>query len=500
MVIYLFKRFKKRINSTRRPSISSDGLRVSNVFLKENTSIENPTFILDRTVVNGIGESDWLNGVNYIYAFENYYMVENVISVANNIFEIPCTLDRLATYRNDIGALETLIERSSYEYDKMLPDTMIIQKGDIVQTNATTSGVLGSGECYLVRAMFNGGLKGYVLSESQMQELSNYIVERPDIQDILDSSGSGVGNFLMGLANGLSGDTAKTTAKIETATAILNYNPADYIKSVMYFPLGLPGGNVPVQIGPVNHIAMPIYPMLSANGSSSTYSLSIPSGFYDDFRDYDASYTKATIFLPGVGSLALDVSALRNGLSAKVDIDFISGGILYKISSGNALILSASGQIGIPVQYGGTTPNYAGGLAESLRSSQAYTNTFVQAGKNLITGNYMESGSNLMNLINEPTNHVYNMGTIKASPTQSLIGGIGNTAAVRYNKNIVVSIEQVNSSGNANNVAGRPLYKTRKISNIPGYIKCVNASINIDGFSDDKTIVNSYLNGGFYYE
>lgn len=499
MIIRLFKNFNKRINSTKRPLLDS-GL-VMECYLKEDTSLENPIFIIDRLAIGDeTSQENWLDGYNYMYSNNHYYFIDDIIFRSDFHIEVHCHQDILATYRTDIGNLVTLIERSSSEADIMLPDTMIIQRGDIIRTSSTNTNVLGSGESYLVRAMFNGGLKGYVLSEAQMQALASYIVERPDIQGMLDTGGAGVGDFLMGLSTALSGNQAQTTAKIETATAILNYNPADYIKSVMYFPMSLPGSNVPVQIGPVNQIAVQVYPMLSGNGSSNTYSLSIPSGYYSDFRDYDASYTKASIYLPGVGSLSLDVSALRNGLSAKVDVDYISGGILYKIISGNAIILSAGGQIGVPVQYGGTTPNYAGGLAESLRSSQAYTNTFAQAGKNLVTGNYMEAGASLMNLINEPTNHMYNMGAIKASPTQSLIGGIGNASAVRYNKNIVISIEQVNSSENANNVYGRPLYKTRKISDIPGFVKCVNASINVDGFMSDKVTLNSYLNGGFYYE
>lgn len=47
---------------------------------------------------------------------------------------------------------------------------------------------------------------------------------------------------------------------------------------------------------------------------------------------------------------------------------------------------------------------------------------------------------------------------------------------------------------------GKPLYEYVTINTIPGFIKCQNASINIEGHFEESVEINSYLNGGFFYE
>ena len=67
MNINVWSNFTKRRNSTAQPT----GGTQKTVYLKEQTSIEHPSFILAEPLAN----------YNYVQAFGNYYFVTDVINL-----------------------------------------------------------------------------------------------------------------------------------------------------------------------------------------------------------------------------------------------------------------------------------------------------------------------------------------------------------------------------------------------------------------------------------
>jgi len=94
MQITLYENFAKKDNSTLRPSI---GGTVIDCFLKNSTSITNPTFVL--TVENF--------NITYVKWDDRYYFVSDIMSIKNGVIELSCSLDVLATYKEQI--LQNLI-------------------------------------------------------------------------------------------------------------------------------------------------------------------------------------------------------------------------------------------------------------------------------------------------------------------------------------------------------------------------------------------------------
>ncbi len=47
---------------------------------------------------------------------------------------------------------------------------------------------------------------------------------------------------------------------------------------------------------------------------------------------------------------------------------------------------------------------------------------------------------------------------------------------------------------------GRPLYALRTISDLSGYISCVDGEHDIEALENEKSQISSYLTGGFFYE
>lgn len=121
-----FGKSDKRINSTKTPTLSETATCV----LKSGTSVENPTFILQ-----GVSPFDW--NVAYCETFGRYYFINDVTYVEST-YEISCTCDYLASYKDEILSNSMYVTRSSSLYDKELSDTLFptsssttIQQGGI---------------------------------------------------------------------------------------------------------------------------------------------------------------------------------------------------------------------------------------------------------------------------------------------------------------------------------------------------------------------------------
>ena len=59
---------------------------------------------------------------------------------------------------------------------------------------------------------------------------------------------------------------------------------------------------------------------------------------------------------------------------------------------------------------------------------------------------------------------------------------------------------RLGSTGIPTTQKGRAKFAAATISSLSGYIQCMDASVDIPGYSSEKDRVNGYLNGGFYYE
>ena len=85
----------------------------------------------------------------------------------------------------------------------------------------------------------------------------------------------------------------------------------------------------------------------------------------------------------------------------------------------------------------------------------------------------------------------------------SIKGTIGGRTSALLNQFVLTGFYMdTEDCTNANYIArkGRPVCKTQAISNHSGYVQCDDASVSIGGESWERDQINSFLNGGFFYE
>lgn len=88
-----------------------------NIDLKENTSILRPRIII-KDVSAAVYEYNYM----YIPIFGRYYFIDDIISLANNRWEIRGHVDVLETYKTAILANTAVIKRQQNQFNLYLDD------------------------------------------------------------------------------------------------------------------------------------------------------------------------------------------------------------------------------------------------------------------------------------------------------------------------------------------------------------------------------------------
>ena len=139
--------YSKRLRSTGQPaaSVTQD---MFTAYLKDPVDVIRPTFRISKTNWEG-------NGWNYISAVlgdkERYYRVESVIHDTNDVYEVSCAEDVLATWRANIKASTQYVARSD---DSSLYNDSIVAKGVLIELHSSSTSMIGR-TMFLIIALFS---------------------------------------------------------------------------------------------------------------------------------------------------------------------------------------------------------------------------------------------------------------------------------------------------------------------------------------------------------
>jgi hypothetical protein len=477
----------KEVNSTYKPSIiESDFLEVR---LKDRTSLLTPTFEIYNTDITRLTE------VNYVVAkeFNRCYWITNITFTSNNIAELECKEDVLATYREQILNSTQFVMRSESEYsnaytDPILPMQAFVEESYSVQTikefkkGFFVLGV-GGGESLL-------GTNFYVMDAIMLGVFIKYIFNADNFAELIDNK-----------------------------VSKMFFNPMEYISTCIYFPyefvadsegiwsadkikLGFYEWEVPVSIGSYcKEIPTPTVTI------DKVYEYQLPVLHkYDDgnFRNF-APYTSYKVFLPFRGTIDLPNGLVGNAetIGFKTVCDLTSGKAftdIYFMKSGEKRFLQREEyQIGvrIPITFIDNSPTgqVISGFSGALE--KAYE-TGINA-----EGGALESlkayGSSLLDSLSEGVENAVGVVTggsniLSGGGMKLSVGGVGEGI---YNNQIFMITLQQNPPTLPLNTFGAPLMQPRKLSSLSGYIEVANPEIMIKTATQTEllTIIN-FMKGG----
>ena len=475
MVIKVWNDFTKRANSTLQPATLGTDI---NAYLKEETSIERPSFILQTPI------SDY----TYVQAFGHYYFVDDVINLDASRCEVICSMDPLATYKADITSYTAFVERAASSYDVFINDPLLSQKQILIRetqnlTDVSSFFTTGSG-CFLVECLAKN--LGVVLYATNNLDPYKYILD-PTVYTNTDK-------------------TAWIASTISQA-----FDLDVYIGSVKWFPftasdLGSaldPGTEGifplgPVDIGIAAGFSYDIYKVpQSYMAKTAQIDITLPStNNFNDFRDCNSQYTQYNLYLPGVGVVSLDSAmvgyAINSNytLTADIYVDLVSGEITYILrfkdaqSNAKAIIGRYSGNVSVDVPIGKAA-------VDTVKSAKMFAQSVATGAA--AGGGWGAVAGAVVGGVEAIYNHL--------TPDTSMVGGSGNKTEIFHNKDyIILSRKQFDAKDYPTSVAGRPLMQNVQLSTLSGYVKCGNASVPVNCHASEREMINRYLNSGFYIE
>ena len=495
--------FTKRENSTKRPS--SGGTSYSCLMIDE-TSLMNPTFKLDLPA-NPIGK-------NYCYVsdFNRYYFITD-IRTFRGFWYIDCTCDVLASFKTEIGPQTHYVLRSASSYDEEISDSLypckVVQTSDYNLSGSVMS--WSSNHCYVL------GITGFSedILDCQTGSVTYY-----------QFNDAALYNFIRYLMRNLP-DYAHIEAQGYDDPGVQEalINPIQYIVSCIALPIPLHATTGSDAWQEASRIDFGYYTCPGSNFRSPATGAKVvivPQGAtYTESADVDipkhpqastrGKYLNGSPFTDYIfhcgpwGDIPLEPAALIN--SEKIHYE-----ILYDVPQGNArLLISPKGtnlvpfpniiyngcaQVGVPIQINQVLTN------PYMASHQYYTDVHTAKSTALGTAPSIVLGFNasgVQDLNVQKQNIIYNA-VMNKYPNVSGVGSNGSMLSFKdiYKCYLFAKFFRIVDEMNAE--IGRPLYQSKQINTLSGYILCQNADAQISGTQDEASKINTYLNTGFFYE
>ena len=463
MTIKYWTSFSKRKNSTKQPA----GGTSATVTLKEGTSIESPVFLLSGDLFT----------CTYVSAFSHYYFVTDVISIRNGLTEIHCEMDPLATHKSDIGSYTAFIERCDNYRNPMIPDPMVAMTNgeNVYQQTVSAGNIFSSTGVFCLGCISEAG--------SSAGFCSYYLMDAPTLEALAQYTCNSwpIGpDFFSWLQ----------TTFLKTFESIIS---CIWLPCSAALTPGASSGHIIIGIDDTNISGWRITGNPVGN---DLITLTIP-GTYTDFRRA-APYTTGKLLLPGYGMIEFNpVDFVDNEMNISIYVDFATGDTVYHLKDKNGkFISSVTCNLGVNCPIGKVQQNSGSIIGGAVSVIGGVATGIGAATKGL-------QGITRTSMVLSGSAQAINGIASAFSPTPSLIGGTGGRANVKSNTDVVCTIiERVTQDpDDFRTTHGWPWMKTGTISSTGGgYVQCSNASVPINGMSEERDVINEYLNTGFYYE
>ena len=468
MATLTYYTFSKRHKSTLQPISGTD----IEVILKDGCSLTKPVFLL---------EIDGRPVFNYVGYEGRYYFVTDIRSVRNNIWEIEGEEDYLATWKAVIGATTAMILYASGGSDNII-DTRIplLSSVTINRSFEALSGITitdGNQGTIILSITGTGSFGNYVMQNSTqifelMRDMDNWV------QFMITDPITGLQQLA---GSGAAPDNLKGAIALPILAAAMTQGALEDL----YL------GNYPC----VDNNDSPIkgYRVTDPLATGSV-TLSIPWK-HSGWRRH-APYSQLYLYLPLVGTVQLPVDELINESSIDVlyAINITSGDVAVEVraASSQKIITTASGNCAMSTPYGSANISSAkvgsaivtgvGGILGAAALSNPVARTAALfAGLSASAGQMLSAAS----------------GDTKGG------GGLSGGASHGLTKLCVlscVSKDLTDEPSDLNDIMGKPVMNKDLIGNYSGFIQTDSVEVAGDMLDSEREVINTLLNGGFYYE
>lgn len=479
MASAVFYTFSKRKNSTKQPTGSGTSLSVN---LKSGTSLLSPTFLLSLSS---------RPAYDYVSFEGRYYFVTDIVSVRDNLWEISCSVDALASHKSTIGASNALILYADGGRNDIIDKRIPLDSSIEIHGNAAS--ITG----WNINNITYGSI---MISVTGVGSFGTYMLEdNSDLHSMMEDST----NWWDNVAN---------IGSVEDALKQFFYggSAGDCLKNALALPITLVYSSPDPYLGPKEQLNLGPYPAADENQNpvfvhrvnnpimKTSTTINIPWQ-YSDWRRHKP-YTDVQLYLPFIGVVNLDADELINAAALDIDysLNIASGDLAISVSTDSPVkcIYTASTNVAMALPFGAanipitkqvsaaaTAIGTAVGTMAAMLSGGASDAAILAAG----AGSGLAAGA------------AASLGSGAASGGGGLSGGASQGL---FDRIMCVTISRALSDSQANlmGVMGKPVYKKATIGSYSGYVQTDGFSIDGAMTDTERDIINAAFNGGAFYE
>ena len=463
--------FAKKNNSTAQPPANAQSRQYSGLLI-DDTNVVNPMIRL-LYVTNASYP------VNYNYAYipdlGRYYFIDSWKWTAEG-WIASMTVDVLATYKTQIGAMSLYIERADNAYDGRIIDTFYPARTEVASNIGTVAW-----QAPFQNSVYNGSFViGVQSKDGEYGSIAYYALSYSAMRNLCDAL----------LDDSILQGFSANDASLALQKAIVD--PLSFIKSCVFVPLA------PSVAGTNSISAVKIwnwepnvlgYRLDQANPQKSFSAIinlndhpQVSRGVYMNA----APFTKNEIFIPTAGKIELDSTITLNHpfLNLVAFFDPRTGEGRVRVYAGTSLqdahyiLGDLSANFGVQIQLSQVTRDYI----------DTASNTLGVIG-DIFSGHWGDAFRNAGNALKS------------SAPHPSSTGGQGSLANLFRNIEFQQIFYYALAEDRSHN--GRPYCQITTPAAIPngGYMIAQHAEIEIStALSDEIRMLADYLTGGFFYE
>ena len=473
--------FSKRINSTKQPTLS--GFTDFDCVLKDTTSIDNPTFLISAADLEGYNYASWGT---------RYYFVSALRSVRNNLWEVDCSLDVLATYKSNILATTAYVIYDTVSNTELPDNRLPIKTTKSISVSTTACPFVPDGGCFILSLTGSNGSTGvYKATQGDLaaliddvsdiwDNLFNY-PDAPDKPDVPDYGSDFLENISLAVRY-WADDFMWYIEYIKQAVCQF-FGSGDLVQNIRecrYIPfnVGTTGGATTIYLGTFE--TQQSLGKLNTETVHRTASVSIPWQA-NDFRRR-SPYTEVYLYLPYIGMIKLSSENLvgQSSISVAYTLALRDGSLICTVSSGGEILGQYSGNVGASVPIGVSNIN------------------LPKAAQSVISGATSAAGKNLGGVGMAVLNFAD-----AVTPNFSSIGGLDGIAGIGANQNITcytVFHDTVVAPNTELLTIGSPTMAPKALATLTGFCQCMDAHVEAPAMDNELEAIDNYLNSGFFIE
>lgn len=474
--------FSKRINSTKQPTLS--GFTDFDCVLKDTTSVDNPTFLISAADLEGYNYASWGT---------RYYFVSALRSIRNNLWEVDCSLDVLATYKSNILATTAYVIYDTVSNTELPDNRLPIKTTKSISVSTAACPFVPDGGCFILSLTGSNGSTGvYKATQGQLAALIDDVSDiwdnlfnYPDAPDKPDVPEYDEFDFTKNIALALQYWADDFMWYVEyIKRAICQFfgsgDLAQNIRECRYIPfnVGVTGGSTTIYLGTFE--TQQSLGKLNTETVHRTASVSIPWQA-NDFRRR-SPYTEVYLYLPYIGMIKLSSENLvgQSSISVAYTLALRDGSLICTVSSGGEILGQYSGNVGASVPIGVSNIN----LPKAAQS-------VVAGAQSAVNKNLGGVGMAVLNFADAVT------------PNFSSIGGLDGIAGIGANQNITcytVFHDTVVAPNSELLTIGSPTMAPKALATLTGFCQCMDAHVEAPAMDNELEAIDNYLNSGFFIE